>query len=507
MEIISKSIFALIDYSMDCLRLEYPIREKYLKYLTSYYELEEETIRKWSKVGKGLDYYTFKDWIAKDNRFKKVDKELELSVYGDISYYHDIGAIISCVLENSYEQLIQLYQCLGLLVLVDKKRITKRIDYLNWCGRALCLDEEDCAIIRESILIEFKLDFNDQKLDIFKKKSIFVQGVSMALVSDEIIDDHETKFLDHLSSKLNLDFEQDGLSLYLKYLTQELFAEDKQSVAKIAAFLLHLIGCDEDISKSEIKWFKKMVGPMNLERVKQFMDSDKSQLLRSLSANELCLTYILALEVSLADLEIHASERYWLDEIKSCFSPGFEVSKELYFIFLSVAERNLAFVSKYRDYFDFITNKYNGHKKEDFKVWVYGQTLNDSKINYSDLFSTLFNEELELTSMDQLDFLVQISSPLINYKSNEVLMRNYKLMAKLYFESNVEGFYSELLICELLKISLIDGVIEELEDDFIRALQYRFSVSESSIFDVIFYTSFLLGRQISLRERVNYDHL
>ena len=506
MDITTKSIFTFLDYSMDAFKIGLPVREKFLAHLVNYFEVEQENLKQWSIVGKGLDYYTFKNWISKDNRFVTCTKSYPKNPLNVNSYYHEINSVIDKVNENSYEELLHFYEILSLLTLVDKKKLSNRLDFLNWNESCFSLDPTDCKIIRENVLIEFQLDFNNNDLDDLKKKSIFLQGVKLAFISDKVIDQHEEKFLNELSTRLGFSEIRANYHFYLNYLTENILANES-SFNKVAAFLLHLIGCDENVHENEVKWFKEFFGPIDMNQVRPLMSLDMKSLVESLSSELQCLTYLLALELSLADDEIHANEKFWLEEIQSIIDPKFTINRDLYCIYLSVVEKNFSFVRNYSKFFDWIDSKFLGDKSVAFKEWSLSQVLIGRKVKSKEIYDHLLNDELHITKDDQINFLMNFSKTIIEFKKNLNIVENYKGLSKQIFSEGVENYYSELLICELLKISLIDDHIEECEDDFVRALQYKFNIPEDSINRVIFYTSFLLGKNIFLSARLNYAQL
>jgi hypothetical protein len=491
---------------MDNFKITLSVREKYLAHIAQYFEVEEEIIKKWSKVGKGLDYYTFKSWVSKDNRFTVTTKSYPRNPMNGESYYHDLNSVLFKLNQNSYETQLHVYEMLCLLVLVDKKKLSNRLEYLKWAESCMALELSDCKVIRENILIDFQLDFNSVELDEFKKKSIFLQGVKLAFVSDKVIDHHEKHFLKELSNRLGLSEIRGNYHFYLNYLTENIL-EKKCAFNKVAAFLLHLIGCDEDIHENEVKWFKDFFGPVDMTSVRPLMSLNMKDLIENLEPQLQCLTYLLSLELSLSDDEIHANERFWLTEIQDVIPRNFKMDRDLYCIYLSIVEKNFSFVKNYSEFFKFIDDKFDGDRKVAFKEWSLSQVLIGKKVKSKTLYSYLFNDELTISKNDQIDFLMNFSKTVIEFKKNLNIVENYKNLSKTIFSDVVEDYYSELLICELLKISLIDNHIEECEDDFVRALQYKFNIPESSIDRVVFYTSFLLGKNIFLSARLNYAQL
>mgnify|MGYP000206344744 CR=1 FL=1 len=506
MDIVSKSIFTVLDYSMDSFKIELRIREKYLAHLCSFFDVEESVVKKWSQVGKGLDYYTFKTWISKENRFTSSEQKYPKNPLRTEHYYHLIDDVLDKLNENSYEKQLKFYEALCLLSLVDKKKHTIRLEFLEWVENCLMLDREDCLIIREEVLIDYQLDFRDHDLSSLKKQSIFLQGVKLAFISDNLIDSKEQKFLKELSTRLDIKVNEYDYTNYLNYLGKNILHE-QSGLNKVAAFLLHFIGCDENIHESEVKWFKDFFGTIDMNEIKPLMNGDNSRLLNSMDKDMLCLTYLLALEVSLADSEIHANERFWLEEIQSLLGNDYEVNRELYCIYLSVVSAHLSFVKNYPSYFKFIETKVTFDAYSEFKNWSLSQILLGKRIATAYLTKELFNKEFKIDQDDKLNFLIRFSSTILEFKHNAGLVENFKNISAQVFKDHLEDYYSELLICELLKISLIDEEIEEAEEDFLRNLQYKFEIDEHAFSRVIFYTSFLLGKRITLRERLNYSHI
>jgi len=160
MEIVRKSLFTFLDISMDHFQITLEVREKYLSYLVHYFQLDDSIVKKWSSVGKGIHYYTFKDWIAKDNRFNSNSRDWPKSKQHIKTHYHPLENVLEKVLKNSYEDLLHFYEVLSLLALFDKKCLIPRIAFLNWTSECLGLDKADCGIIRESILVQFELSFD-----------------------------------------------------------------------------------------------------------------------------------------------------------------------------------------------------------------------------------------------------------------------------------------------------------------------------------------------------------
>jgi hypothetical protein len=491
---------------MDSFKIELKVREKYLTHLVIFFDVEEDVIKKWSQVGKGLDYYTFKTWLSKDNRYTTSTTKYPKSPINFTHYYHDINSILDKLNANNYEMQLKFYEAISLLCLVDKKKLSNRVSYVKWVEKCLDLDPEDCSIIRENILIDFKLDFNNSELSKLKKEAIFLQGVKLSFISDSLIDNKETLFLKDLSTRLELNVEKHDYSYYINYLNRNILSSDS-GLNKAAAFLLHFIGCDEEIHESEIRWFRDFFGPVDMKEVRPLLNTDKTKLLSSLDDRFLCLTYLLALEVSLADEEIHANERFWLEEIQTLFRPDYEVCEDLYCIFLNIANNHLSFVNNYPSFFSFIGNRAKFDTRRVFKNWTLSQALVGKKVNTKALSMSLYGDQYTIDDSDKVEFLINFSSTIIGFKNNLNIVENFKLLSSHIFKNKLEDYYSELLICELLKISLIDDNIEECEDNFLRALQYKFNIDERCITRVIFYTSFLLGREIKLSERINYSQI
>lgn len=509
MEIERKSLFTLLDISMDHFQVSLLVRDKFLAFLVDFFELGEEVVKKWSYVGKGIDYHTFKTWVAKDNRFNSSSREWP-SFSTDIKvHYHPLENVLSRVLENSYEDLLHLYEALSLLVLFDKKCLIPRISYLNWIGECLELEKGDCEIIRESILMNFELSFEQNELNDHSKYEIYLSGMNMAYLSDELIDDHEMNFLDELSSRLGME-NSIPHDLYFGYLNQKLSdlkTLEPYSLHKISAILLSLIGCDSSIDESEVSWFRKYLSPSDLECVRKYLCSDITKLIQGLSCDYRMLCYILGLEVSMADKKFHENEKYWLNELIESLSSDYIMSDEIFYIYLSVVEKNLTSAYKYNSFFLRPLEFYHSCVKKPCKSWKMSQFIFSKRVKSQELFQFLFEEDFLIRESDQLSFLIEFSATIMSYKQNKIVSKNFNTLSKALLNKDLSASYRELLISELLKISLLDGTIDHLEEDYLRGLQFKFNLSERMMHRVVFFTSFLLGKGANLRPHLNYNQI
>ncbi len=510
MEILSKSFFTYIDLAMDHFKMYFEVREKYLIWLSEFFELSDEDIKKWSKVGKGIDYYTFKHWIAKDNRFVTSKKKWPARNFEMVSHYHSVESVLEQISNNSYEDKLHFYQALSLLALVDKKYILKRIEFLNWTALALELDRSDCDVIREHVIEEFDLSFEVKNLLEHEKEDIFLCGVKMAHLSGEIIDKIEVDFLFNLESKLGLKSSREELKYFTYYLRGE-FSENeyhsKLTLHKVGAILLNIIGSDEFVDKRESRWFKTQLKNLDNELLAGMLSNSSTSLIDGLSNSEKMLCYILGLEVSLRDRAIHKNEEFWLDYIYDSIERDFKLDSDLAFIFFEVINNNIELVPGAWNFFNRILSFLKVDGIRTCARWNFLNEISQRELHFNKVSSLLFREIYIFTEEDKARELINLSFSLLSGPRVGELSKKFNQRVSSIVTSEVEGLYGEMLICEILKISLLDHHIESLEEEFLREIQYRFKINDTQLHKVVFLTAFLIGRKVELSPRVNYRFL
>ncbi|OUR97895.1 hypothetical protein A9Q84_06780 [Halobacteriovorax marinus] len=509
MEIVRKSLFTFLDLSMDHFQINESVREKYLTYLISSFHLEMDIIKKWSCVGKGIDYHTFKTWIAKDNRFNRTTRKWPKLEQRITSHYHHTENVLEKMVENSYEDLLLFYEALSLLALFDKKCLMPRISFINWVADCLRLERGDCEIIRENILNDFELSFSHGELSKQAKNEVFLSGMNMAHISDELIDNNEIVFLEQLAKRFALA-KSINHDLYFSYLSKNLAkgkSIESYSLHKISAVLLNLIGCDSSIDQSEVKWFKKYLSLPEKMSVRKYLSSDISKVIMGLSNEQRMLCYILGLELSMTDQEFHENEKFWLEKILKGLDTKYEISNDLFYIYLSVVEAHLNEAFRYDSFFLKPLEFFKGNRAKLCKNWQISQILFSKKVKTSELFNFLFEEDFIMQQQDQYNFLIEFSETIMHYKHDSIVSGNFHTLSSSLLTHSEEVLYSELLLSELLKISLLDGQLEQLEEEYLRSLQHKLEVSDRMMHRVVFYTSFLLGTDTTLRPHLNYKRL
>lgn len=511
MEIISKSLFTYIDLAMDHFKTTIEIREKYLVWLSNYFDLTDGEKKKWSIVGKGIDYHTFKNWISKDNRFTHtknnwLEEDIKL-----VSHYHDVNSVIEKINLNSYESKLNLYHALCLLTLVDKKYILERIKFLNWTAKIMKLDNIDCSVIREDVVEEFDLSFDIKNISQIEKEEIFLCGLKMAHLSGELIDSLELDFLSTLESKLSLSMARDEMKYYCHYL-EGIFSKNQyfSSIAlhKIGAVLLTIIGSDELIDKREGEWFKSQLSGLDNSILSSFLKSDISALIEGMNDEEKMLCYLFGIEVSLRDEVIHENEKFWLDRIYSSIDTDFKLDRELSFVFYELLNRNFSFISKEWSYFKRVTKHLNSSASSFCMRWGYLNKVAARKCEVNSISKLLFGEGSILTMYEIRDELVVLSHGLLvgNLPCGDLLSGFFREISS-NFSTDVQEGHADMLICEILKISFLDNQLELIEDDFVREVQYRFKINDAQVHKVLFMAAFLMGKDMRLSARLNYSQL
>ncbi|GEM_PF-5205153 len=510
MEIESKSLFTYLDLSMDHFKISMDVREKFLIWSAEFFEITDDQKKKWSKVGKGIDYYTFKNWISKENRFLAPKLKWPTQSYSIKSHYHKIESVLEMMCENSYEELLHFYHALSLLALVDKKYLLPRVEFLEWTATSLGLEEDDCSIIRDFVVDEFDLSFDITDLKQSEKEDIYLNGVKMAYLSGDMIDHKEETFLNNLIVKLGDNFIHIEDKYFINYLTSSFSKNNYHSslaMHKIGAILLSIIGCDDSVDKREGAWFKQNLSGLDNKLLSDFLVSSVTSLIDNLNDEDKLLCYILGLEVSLRDNVIHKNEAFWLNYIYNSISCDFKMDRDLSLVLIESIARNKKHLSKYEDFYKRVSNFFNSSFNNYFSSWT---LITDTLYARSkeSLFSKLFSiEVIELTEHEKNQEMIYLSHALNSIPNSEHLLSglNRRIVHNISSSKNLE--YGEMLLSEILKISFLDNEIDMLEDDFLRELQYRFNISEKKLHQVIFTTAFLLGRKIELSPRVNYSYL
>lgn len=510
MEIQSKSLFTYLDLAMDHFNITYEIREKYLIWVIDFFELSDDKIKKWSKVGKGVDYHTFKHWVAKENRFTSSKKVWPKRNFDIVSHYHSVESVLEKVSSNSYEDKLHFYHALALLALVDKKYILRRIEFLNWTAAALELDSSDCTVIREHVVEEFDLAFEVRNLQEDEKEDIFLCGIKMAFLSGDIIDTVEIDFLCNLKSRLGINVSHSNLNYFTHYLNNRLSTNESHSrltLHKVGAILLNIIGSDDSVDKREGTWFKGQFGSLDNTLLASLLSNSTTSIIDGLSNADKMLCYLLGLDVSLRDRTLHENEKFWLNYIYESIPENFILDDDLSLVFFDVSNKNIELIADSWSFFSRVTNHLNSSSSKLCAKWNYLYELGQLDSQYKKISYLFFREPYILSLKEKVNTIIEFSFSLMTLEGDEILTEGYKSKVDEFVNLETQGLYGEMLICEILRISLLDNHIEVLEEDYLRYIQMRFNINDTQLHKVVFITAFTIGRKIELSPRLNYHFL
>ncbi|WP_372653705.1 hypothetical protein [Halobacteriovorax sp.] len=510
MEIVSKSFFTYLDLTMDHFKISLEVREKFLVWSAEFFEITDDHRKKWSKVGKGIDYYTFKHWISKDNRFESSTTILPYKSFKIDSHYHSLESVFDKMCENSYEEKLQFYQALSLLALVDRKYLTYRVEFLNWTALSLDLEDDDCTIIREHVVEEFNLSFDIENLKQNEKEDIFLSGVKMAYLSGDIIDHNEEKLLNNLLEKIGGEFSHLEDKYYMNYFTSSFSKNEHHSrlaIHKIGAVLLSIIGCDDSIDKREGSWFKENLSGLDNALLSELLSSSIVNIIDGMTNEDKLLCYILGLEVSLLDEVIHKNEAYWLNYIFDSLDKNFKMERDLSLVFIESVGRNHKYIFKNLGFFTRVSSFFSSSIEKHWASWEYLCGILNTNTDNNKFSNIFLKDKYSLVDNEQTQELIYLSYALTCELSSSNLLRGLSKRISQNISKDIDARYGEMLLCEILKISFLDHEIDSLEDDYLRELQYRFNITEKDLHRVVFITAFLIGRKIELSPRVNYSYL
>jgi len=513
MEIERKAIFTLIDLAMDHFHMEKNIRERFLIWLSEFYEFSSEDTKKWSKVGKGIDYDTFKYWVSRDNRFLDTKTVLPSREFSLSSHYFSIESIIDQINHNDYEQKLKLYHCLSLLCLVDKKFILTRVKFIQWLADCMDIESSDTQIIRECVVEEFDLHFELKDLDHIEKEHVFLCGVKMAHLSGDILDSLELDFLYNLKSRLNLETNLSDMNYFFHYLEGKLSTNSHHSqlsIHKIGAVLLQIIGSDSNIDKREGKWFKEQLRGLDNHLLSSLMTWNIDKLVASMEEDERALCYILGLEVSLRDRVLHKNEVFWLDSISMSLTKSHTLSRDNALILFEVISSHFSLFEENINYFEKMLSILPDNSWELFAQWRTSRKLLATKANdqvEEQVAKALGFSKCTLDERSKVSLFIDLAFHILGQDGLEEVSLGLSSRIENFVHSKTDGAYGEILICEILKVSFLDHQVEVLEEDFLRDIQYRFSLSDAQLHRVVFLTSFLIGKNIEIGNQIHYSYL
>lgn len=554
-----KLLFVVVDYVFESCHVSNIDRCNYLIFLKNIFNVEFDSHKifdkKWIKDKEGnsseletVNYYEFQIWAERFtlNSINTMVRDTELGIG-----FRRSSDIIRVVTETKLFELLRteysgeksktLYKHIAIATLYDKKYHLWKVDFLNNCISKLNLPYKECISIAPQLMKSEKHIKHEMSslLDGQKMMTVLVCAKAL-LISSDIIDSKEKKILNALIKDLGvrmptcitwIDYVNKSAS-DLTSVKKKVFSEEKKEVMITIASMI--ITGDDDIDASEIRFLKTLQKRLDLKSKKlDFLDKytgySFTKLIKTLNQNEAIYALIICLDALWQDKEIHPSEERMVyklvNHIQSINTKAQDIYYLLFIEFLisnvDICRKEKKFVQKIETIISKSVSLSASRSSYLIMILNFFKIYNNLKlkpnevsrivdcINVEEEDKVILVERIDSLSANQVlaEGLLLAFLQLNLILSSEIELIHHKvlgeLIEKISFQvHNLKG--KSIVAYLILKMLMLDGVMEDIEDSFFVKLMCHFGVSDSDTKKYLFLISLESGRKVVISDYLNY---